>query len=119
MINEARELLDKIYHNPRLGVNLALGNGCERIAYKLTEDLVVKISKEAMFNEEILDIQTETDVEIRKYSRALWDFCLEDQTETELFIHSRLTDEQKKLFNPILFNDVYNGHMFTIAPKGH
>lgn len=116
MINEARELLDKIYNNPRLGAQLALGNGCERIAYKLTEDLVVKINKEAMFNEEILE-PFKDDNELLKYRRALWDFCVEEQTELELEIFEGLKEDEKEIFNPILARDVFNNQIFTISPR--
>lgn len=116
MINEARELLEKIYHNPRLGAQLALGNGCERIAYKLTEDLVVKIGKEAMFDEEILEA-CKDDAELFKYRRALWDYTIEDQTELELEIFNGLEEKEKGLFNPILEKDVFNNQIFTISPR--
>lgn len=116
MIEKAKELLEKIYHNPRLGIVLSLGCGCERIAYQLTDDLVVKIDKEAMYNKELLATYIE-DMEVHKYSRSLWDYAPEDQSALESHIYETLSEEERKIVNPILGEGSYKGHKFLICPK--
>lgn len=84
-----------------------LGTGCERIAYEITEALVLKVRKDIF-------IPTE---ESECYWDDRYDWSDEEQTEREIKIWEELSPEEKKLFNPILFHGEFMGYTFTICPK--
>lgn len=116
LVEKAQVLLKELYNNPRLAVKLSLGTGCERVAYKLDEQYAVKIPKDAMYNEKALSEVKGESFELDLYSRHLWDMSFEDQTDREIQLLESLTEDEAKLFNPILEIGEFQGNKFTISP---
>lgn len=83
-----------------------LGMGCERIAYKLNDDYIVKIAKNA-FCDYSLDMDEWDD---------RYDYSEERQTEEEIHIWEQLTPEEKSLFNPIVASGKFSNLTFTVMP---
>ncbi len=86
-----------------------LGTGCERIAYDLGDNLVLKIRKDLMLGNK--------DAEYAESHERVWDYCEMNQTEAEVKMWEGFLDHQKTLFNPILASGKYLGDVFTIVPK--
>lgn len=113
---EAKKLLEQIYNNPKLALQLKLGEGCERIAYQLNEDYVVKIEKKAMFNEENYK-ENEKDTKISLYYLNLRDASYEGQFDREFELVDLLTEEESKVINPIVDVGEFNDGLYCISPK--
>lgn len=83
-----------------------LGMGCERIAYKLNDDYIVKIAK-----------NTFCDYDLDEYEwDDRYDYSEEGQTEEEIHIWEQLTPEEKSLFNPIVASGKFDNLPFTVMP---
>lgn len=112
---KAEQLLTMIYNNPDVGAKLSLGAGCERVAYKLNDELVVKIEKDIMYNKEAFERLIGSQ-EVYKYSRELWDSTPEGQTGAELDIYKNATEAEKKLLNPLLAHGKFKNGTYTVSP---
>lgn len=112
---QAEQLLTMIYNNPDVGAKLSLGVGCERVAYKLNDELVVKIEKDTMYNKEAFERLIGSQ-EVYNYSKELWDSTPEGQTRTEVSIYENATEAEKKLLNPLLAHGKFKNGNYTVSP---
>ena len=74
-----------------------LGTGCERVAFDLDNNLVLKISKKMFVND--------------------GEYYEGKQTNREIEIWKELNEEERKLFNPILFIGEFQSEQYIIVPR--
>lgn len=108
LLKLAYRVLEKCKSDRKYEENRTLGMGCERVAYALSTELVVKIAKHAFIGSPLEDDVDEWD--------ERYDYSEEWQTEKELEIWDKLSDKEKTLFNPILANGEFSGFPFIISP---
>lgn len=106
LLKLAYDLLTKCQSDEVFEEKARLGMGCERIAYKLNDDYIVKIAKNAF-----CDYDLDEDEWDDRY-----DYSEERQTEEEIHIWEQLTPEEKSLFNPIVASGNFCNLPFTVMP---
>ena len=106
LLKLAYDFLTKCQSDEVFEEKARLGMGCERIAYKLNDDYIVKIAKNAF-----CDYDLDEDEWDDRY-----DYSEERQTEEEIHIWEQLTPEEKSLFNPIVASGKFDNLPFTVMP---
>lgn len=106
LLKLAYDFLTKCQSDKKFEEKARLGMGCERIAYKLNDDYVVKIAKNAFCNYDLDEGEWDD----------RYDFSEEGQTEEEIHIWEQLTPEEKSLFNPIVASGKFYNLPFTVMP---
>lgn len=106
LLKLAYDFLTKCQSDEEFEEEARLGMGCERIAYKLNDDYVVKIAKNAFCNYDLDECEWDD----------RYDYSEEGQTEEEIHIWEQLTPEEKSLFNPIVASGKFYSLPFTVMP---
>lgn len=110
LLKLAYEVLKKCKEDSRYEGRLVLGTGCERIAYKLNDDYVLKIAKHAFIE------ATEDEDDRYGLDDDRYDYCEEWQTEREIEIWEKMSTEEQSLFNPIVASGKFEGYPFIVSP---
>ena len=106
LLKLAYDFLTKCQSDEVFEEKARLGMGCERIAYKLNDDYIVKIAKNAFCDYDLDEYEWDD----------RYDYSEEGQTEEEIHIWEQLTPEEKSLFNPIVASGKFDNLPFTVMP---
>ena len=106
LLKLAYDFLTKCQLDEEFEEEARLGMGCERAAYKLNEDYIVKIAKNAFCNYDLDEDEWDD----------RYDYSEERQTEEEIHVWEQLTPEERSLFNPIVASGKFCNLPFMVMP---
>lgn len=106
LVLKAIKFLEKCQNDFTFEEVRRLGCGCERIAYSMGDGLVLKVRKDLFFDSE----EAGSDWDERAHISE------EYQTDREIEIWEKMSEDERAFFNPILAHGKYQGEAFIVTP---